>query len=347
MHSLRNVALCALLMTCVWGQTQGDESPHKSHHTGGKKRVVAGKADVLLTVPKKFAQVVDVDPAKRKVRLHIEGDEAPTTWQVNADAEIKIHGWWGRLTQLESKDRVWVWFDIDRQKQPTGILMLADEVSEKDIHGATKPDEFERLRMKQREYLRRIWREKGLPGAVSVLHKLSGEMDVLLDHEAIRWGRYLNNGNRVTLQAKGKTPIKAAVKHVRPWRERTLIRLATSSGVDQADLVLGQRVHLLVHEPPEEVQDSDLPTDIGRDRSKKERIEWFLASIYCTCRINKDRCTGMFYTLASCNPNTCGNPNTTIETLNGLINEGKSDYEILDHLRKNRGSDLLKPHLLK
>src|SRR5207249_5718958 len=42
---------------------------------------------------------------------------------------------------------------------------------------------------------------------------------------------------------------------------------------------------------------------------RDERVEWFLASIYCTCPVKGDRCTGMFYTLASCNPNGCGMPN--------------------------------------
>ena len=46
-------------------------------------------------------------------------------------------------------------------------------------------------------------------------------------------------------------------------------------------------------------------------RERAERIEWFLASIYCTCKVTNDICTGDFYTLSSCNPNGCGMPNAT------------------------------------
>src|SRR5262249_50512105 len=49
--------------------------------------------------------------------------------------EIKIAGWWGRLDQFHLGDRVWVWLYTDRQKQPVAIAMIADELSEQDIHG--------------------------------------------------------------------------------------------------------------------------------------------------------------------------------------------------------------------
>jgi hypothetical protein len=47
-----------------------------------------------------------------------------------------------------------------------------------------------------------------------------------------------------------------------------------------------------------------------RPRAREERIEWFLASIYCTCPVAGDICTGDFYTLASCNGNGCLMPKT-------------------------------------
>jgi hypothetical protein len=352
MRALCGFVLCCLLLVvcnfCVWLPqphfAYGDEA-HKAHQKEKKKRTVAGKADVLRHVPKKFAKLLEVDVGRRQVRLQMEGEESPKTWPVNDDAELKIAGWWGRLEQFNQGDRVWVWFDIDRKRQPVSILMLADEISERDIHSAAKPEEIEPLRSKQREHLRSIWRSEGLPGTVVVLHKLGGEMDVLLDHEAIRWGRYLKNGNQVTLQSDA--PIKAAVKDVRPWRERTLIRLVTNSGVDQGDLSLGQRIGLLVPEPPAEVQSSNLPTDVGRARTDDERIDWFLASIYCTCKIGGDRCTGMFYVQSSCNENGCHMPNKMRGIVSGLIDDGKSDREVFDHLLKTRGPELLKPHLLK
>src|SRR6266853_3463591 len=50
------------------------------------------------------------------------------------DAELKVAGWWGRLEQFTPGDRVWVWLQTDRQKQPIAIMMIADEPSEQDIH---------------------------------------------------------------------------------------------------------------------------------------------------------------------------------------------------------------------
>lgn len=92
---------------------------------------VAGKAELLRRVPKKFAMFLE---ATGTVRLQLEGDEAPTTWPVLPDAEIKIHGWWGRLDQLQQGDRVWVWLATDRRQQPNSVLMVADELSEQEIH---------------------------------------------------------------------------------------------------------------------------------------------------------------------------------------------------------------------
>lgn len=338
----------ALLLAgfAVQAGMQGDRAAAAAEEQQSREsKPVAGKADVLRHVPKKFAMFLETDTETGKVRLQLDGDEQPSLWAVNPDAEIKVRGWWGRLQQFARGDRVWVWFDIDRKKMPVSILMLADEVSERDIHGTAKPDEIEPLREEQREYLRHVWRKEGLPGTVSVLHKLGGEMDLLLDHEAIRWGRYLKNGDEVTLRTA--EPVKARVKHVSPWRERTVVRLVTGSGLDQADLSVGQRVQLLVPEPPQEIQRSHLPTDLGRERSKEERIEWFLCSVYCTCQIAGDRCTGMFYVQASCNVNGCGMPKRIRDEVARLIDEGRPDRAILEHLLKTRGPELLKPHLLK
>src|SRR5439155_19139281 len=167
--------------------------------------------------------------------------------------------------------------------------------------------DFERVRAEQRAALRQRWLKQGLPGTIAFLHIFSGEMDLKLDHEAMRWGRSLKLGDKVTIGAS--PPIAAVVKAAEPWRERTRLRLVVN-GLDQADLRIGQRVYLSMKAPPAEVENALLPPDIGRPRNKPERIDWFLASIYCTCGVAGDVCTGHFYTLASCNPNGCGMPNS-------------------------------------
>ena len=168
-------------------------------------------------------------------------------------------------------------------------------------------------------------------------------MEVMLDHETMRWARSLNLGDKVTLQAS--PPIQAVVKEMKPWRERTHLRLVVN-GTDQADLTLGQRILLHMQPPPPAVEQTDKPPDLGRPRSKAERIEWFLASIYCTCGVSGDTCTGHFYTLASCNPNGCGMPNAMRDNLRKKIDKKLTDKQIFEELLKEYGPDLLRPHLM-
>ncbi len=369
-----------------------------------KTREIAGTAEFLRAVPKRYALLTGVDAPRRRVTLLIEGEGLAKEWTVAADAEVKVAGWWGRLDQLTRGDRVWVWFQTARHGQPTGVSMLADELSEQDMHGpgmtvevrtdttlTVKPaagpsrtvsiqkadyyrgrgksprDQIrvgdkiylqstaagarlildaaalEARRTDQKAALRRRWLQDGLPGTVVFLHRFSGEMEVMLDHEAMRWGRTLRAGDKVSLPAQ--PPIAALVKHVRPWRERTEVRLVVAAA-DQADLHLGQRIALRRDAPPAEVDEAELPPDLDRPRSRAERIEWFLASIYCACQIKGNTCTGQFYTLASCNPNGCGMPHHMRQVLADKIARGLTDKQIFQELLKENGPGLLRPHLL-
>jgi hypothetical protein len=202
---------------------------------------------------------------------------------------------------------------------------------------------FEERRQAQRQALRKLWLKEGLPGSVSFVHIFSGEMDLILDHESMRWARSLNRGDKVTLAVD--PPISAVVKNVSAWRERTLLRLVARSA-DLADLKPGQRLGLKMAAPPAAVENSKFPPDMDRPRSRAERIDWFLASIYCTCGVRGDTCTGHFYTLASCNPNGCGKPRQMRKRLGELIDKGLSDVEIFKKLLAEEGPGLLQPHLL-
>jgi len=365
---------------------------------------IAGSAEFLRSVPKHFATLKGMDRARQRVTLLMEGETQAREWPFVADAELKIQGWWGRLDQFTIGDRVWVWLQLDRVKQPVAVSMLADEISEQDIHGpgvqleardangiTLKPasgknwalktanaevyrastkekldnlkvgeklyvqsagDEarlildaaaFEARRAEQKAALHKRWADEGLPGTVVFLHQFSGEMDFMLDHEAMRWGRSLKPGDKVSLQAS--PAIAAVVKQVRPWRERTELRLVTACS-DQSDLALGQRVRLKMPTPDSAVESAVLPPDLDRPRTKEERIEWFLCSIYCTCSIGGDGCTGMFYTLASCNPNGCGMPNHMRKVFAEKIDKGLTDKQILEELLKQDGPRLLRPHLM-
>jgi hypothetical protein len=367
-------------------------------------REVAGTAEFLRSLPKRFGTLAGVDVARGRVTILFDGDKAVREWPLTEDAEVKIDGWWGRPDQLVVGERVWAWLKTDRKGRPAAVAMLADDPSQQDIQGVgltvqanragkivlhpekggdrvldtTKAEAFrgaakvepgsfapgskvfvrgkgpqalvlldaaafERRRARQREALRQRRLAEGLPGSVSFLHVFSGEMDLTLDHEAMRWARSLALGDKVTLVAD--PPIPAVVKSVRPWRERTQLRLVAKSR-DLADLRAGQRLSLRMPAPPAEVEASKFPPDMGRPRTRQERIDWFLASVYCTCGVRGDTCTGHFYTLASCNPNGCGKPNEMRKRLSALIDRGLSDRQILEKLLEEEGPGLLQPHLL-
>lgn len=393
------IFLALLLVTPVFAD---DPKPLKD-----KFKEVAGSAEFLRSVPKRFAILKAVDAANRRVTLLIEGESLPKVWPVIPDAEIKVAGWWGRLEQFTVGDRVWIWFKTDRARQAIAVSMLCDELSQQDIHGAgvtvekqesatltlkpakekggqswavktekaelfrgkekaaldslkagekvytqsadgkarliLDPAAMEARREQQKLTLSKLWAGDGLPGTIAFAHVFSGEMDLLLDHEAMRWGRSLKPGDKVTLSAT--PPINALVKHVKPWRERTELRLVVHS-FDLADLNNGQRIALKMTPPKDETQSATLPPDLDQPRAKPERVEWFLASIYCTCKVKNDTCTGHFYTLASCNPNGCGMPNHMRKVVGALIDKGLTDAQIFEQLLKEQGPELLRPHLL-
>ncbi len=390
----RHTPCLALLAACLLAAPPRAAEPEKDKKgVNDKIKEVAGTAEFLRSVPKHFATLKAVDVPGRRITLLIEGERLAKVWPLAPDAELKVFGWWGRLDQFAAGDRVWVWFQTDRKRQPVAVALLADEPSEQDIHGpgltlvrrsgdsiTVKPAKgpertlsakaaegltdgkpvylqssgdkarlvltaasFEERRAAQKALLRKRWAEEGLPGTVTFLHRFSGEMEVMLDHEAMRWGRSLKLGDKVSLDAT--PPIPAVVKQVTPWRERTQLRLVVNS-FDQTDLELGQRVRLRMAVPPPEVDAAQLPPDLDRRRSKAERVEWFLASVYCTCKVKGDVCTGHFYTLASCNPNGCGMPNHVRKVIAAKIDAGLSDRQIFEQLLKEQGPDLLRPHLL-
>jgi hypothetical protein len=312
---------------------------------------IAGTAEFLRLLPKPFATLRAVDAKNRTVTLLLDGDKTEKVWPVEPDAELKVAGWWGRLEQFHEGQRVWAWLKLDRKRQPVSVVMLADELSEWDMHGSLRKkksgapkflvEEIEVRRSAQKDWLRRRWTEEGLPGTLTMQHVFSGELEIALDHEAMRWGRTLNAGDVVHLIADPS--IKGVVRAVTPWRERTVVRLVVGE-LESSELKGGQRLGLKMT-PPAGLDENPYPPDIDRPRSGAERVEWFLASVYCTCGVDKDICTGHFYTLASCNPNGCGHPNHTRQRISEMIARGLTDRQIFDALLKTDGPLLLRPHL--
>jgi hypothetical protein len=293
-----------------------------------------------------------VDRTKKPVAIFMLSDEL-TQQEINGGAQVKTVGKDLVLVGPKKQERTLtevVKLPLDRGGEkcceclvlkPKDVVFV--ETRQGKVVKVYDTDGMEALRKSQRARLREIWLKDGLPGTIGFLHLYSGEIDVLLDHEAMRWGRSLRPGNKVELAAK--PPIKAVVKTVGAQREKTQVRLVISS-FDLADLNMGQRVHLVMPPPSAEVENDLVPPDIDLAKTKQERIDWFLANIYCTCGVGGDGCTGHFYTLASCNPNACAAPNTTRQYLARKIDDGWTNREIFQALLKQRGSQMLRPHLL-
>lgn len=403
---MRSFSSSILALVCLAGLGHPAAPPRKVARPNADKaiREVAGSAEFLRSLPKRFGTLVGLDTSNRRVTLLFDDEKTPRQWPLLDDAEIKVDGWWGRLDQFSPGERVWAWLKTDRKNQPVAVAMLADDLSQQDVHGVglviteigkgtmtfrpekgplrkfalakaqghqgdrrvapgrfalgdkvfvrsrgeqaldlLDPAAFELRRQKQKAILSKRWLSDGLPGGIGFVHVFSGELDLLLDHETMRWARSLERGHKVTLLAD--PPIPAVVKSVQPWRERTQIRLVARSS-HLADLRPGQRLALKMEAPPAQVQAGKFPPDMDRTRARAERIDWFLASIYCTCGVRGDTCTGHFYTLASCNPNGCGKPNQMRKRLGGLIDKGLSDRQIFEQLLADEGPGLLQPHLL-
>jgi hypothetical protein len=203
--------------------------------------------------------------------------------------------------------------------------------------------QFEAARRKQVRWLADKWRDEGLPGTVSINHPFGGELEVMIDHEGLRWARSLKYGDTVHIPAD--PPIKAVVKAVSPWRERTQLRLVVGE-LAAADLKPGERVKVKMTSPPDDVLTGPYPPDIDRPRPKEQRVAWFLASTYCTCRVTGNICTGHFYSLASCNVNGCAAPNQFRKQVAERIDKGLTDRQIWDELLKAHGPLMARPHLL-
>jgi hypothetical protein len=327
----------------AWAADVPQTEVFTSAKSADKMKEIAGSAEFLRNVPKRFARLEALDADKRQVTLLLDGEKLAKVWMVTPDAEVKVAGWWGRLDQFKKGDHVWAWFKLNRDGQAVAVFMLADEASEQDARGKVSDQaEFERRRTAQQKLLVERWSREGLPGQVAFVH-ISGEMDLLLDHEAMRWGRSLKSGDEVKIAAT--PPIRAVVKTMTPWRERTQLRLVVN-GTEPADLATGQRLNVLMTPPSADILDSQYPSDIGRARSREDRIEWFLASIYCPCKVGNDTCTGQFYTLSSCNPNGCGLPNAVRKQIAAKIDKGLSDRDVFDELLSEHGANILRPHLL-
>jgi len=55
----------------------------------------------------------------------------------------------------------------------------------------------------------------------------------------------------------------------------------------------------------------------------------------------------MFYTLSACNGMTCGMPKRVLGFVRPLLDQGRSDREILEAMEREYGPGIWKQHLLR
>src|SRR5437879_3001450 len=95
---LRPIACCLGIL--VYGSllpaadidTKKDDAETKK--AAEKIKEIAGAAEFRRAVPKHFATLKAVDPARQRVTLLIDGESLPKVWPLTPDAEIKVAGWW-------------------------------------------------------------------------------------------------------------------------------------------------------------------------------------------------------------------------------------------------------------
>jgi hypothetical protein len=307
----------------IWFQTDGAKQP----------ATVALLADELsqqdLYAPVQVKAVHVTPPNRGTVTLEADAANKPTVRTVEmGEAEVYRGNARARPESLQVGDRVYV------QTTADGAPLILDAAA------------FEKRRNEQRALLRKRWADDGLPGTIVFSHPDRGEVELMLDHEAIRWGRWLKVGDKVTLRAA--KPIPAVVEQLRSWRERTQLLLRVDAS-DQSRLTVGQRVPLRIAAPPTEAGDEALPAGLSvASRGKQERVEWLAASVYCPCKMH-DECAGHLFTLAACNSgpnNPCSTAKRLREEIADLIDKGRTDRQIIEDLVKKHGPKLLSPHML-
>ena len=79
-----------------------EEEGDSEESTESTEDILRQKTRLLRSCPKRFAAFRGADPSRGEVELLMEGEKDPRVWKIDADAEIKIHGYWGRLEDLRA-----------------------------------------------------------------------------------------------------------------------------------------------------------------------------------------------------------------------------------------------------
>ena len=224
------------------GSQTAERSERESQGGRRHRRVPAAAAEAVRDVKA-------VDPKARTVTLLVDGEKEAKVWPLEPDAEVKVGGWWGRLEQFQPGDRVWVWLKLDRKKNPVSVVMLADEVSEFDMHGSLRKKAGEKPKFTAEQIeAKRCSRKRGCASVGR--RRAARHADVPSTSSAANW-KWPSTTRRCagaarsvagdTVHLTADPPIKGVVKAVTPWRERTVVRLVVGE-LESSELKIGQRL---------------------------------------------------------------------------------------------------------
>ena len=84
--------------------------------------------------------------------------------------------------------------------------MICDETTAGDSWEVRPAERFHRQAgHAESMVLKRLWEREGLPGTIAFAH-VAGEVEIMLDHETIRWARSLMAGDGVELEDLASRP---------------------------------------------------------------------------------------------------------------------------------------------
>src|SRR5438067_412528 len=114
-----------MLFASLPGSSIGEQETHQRKRgrqvCGGALEFtnpLGGTAEYLRLLPTPFVTLKEINLRERTITLLSDGEKGAKVWHVEANAEIKVGGWGGRLEQFRPGQRAWAWLKLDRKKNP-------------------------------------------------------------------------------------------------------------------------------------------------------------------------------------------------------------------------------------
>jgi hypothetical protein len=225
-------------------------------------------------------------------------------------------------------------------------------VNSKEVSGELLPitvfdqSSFERQRRERQQFQLQLVRARGL--TTTILSNDSGrqELVLLVRRADSTFARTLYPNDEVTVVTQGQLSTTQQCTVTQLVLQQSQVRLHLRCQPDTTvRLQPGGQAFLRIQRRG--AIDFDRPVDLGRSKTRADRIAFFLSTLYCTCKMPEScSCVGHWNTLANCKIHGCAMPNEVAGVIGRLIDGGKTDKQILAALEAREGPLLLKQHQL-